>query len=957
MSKCRVLVLLLLLALTAAPPAPQSAAQSPPPGPTSCPALQRLPQADEDEIRRQAEALLTTYRAELFGGWDIVAISGLGDWGVVSIAPRTWKEEPLSGDGDILLAHREQGAWRVVLPDTAQFNAWLPDVPTELLVPSPERGRYAISAVPAAPSTGVYRLPYECGHTALASRAGPYHDNAIDFIIGVVSGGGDVVVAAQAGWVYRVGQDNTACCCSSGYSSNSVILQHANGEYSYYLHLAAGSVTVQVGDAVYQGQLIAREGDVGYTCSSAGGLCHSRFCDVPGTSDYCCEHLHFEVRDNGIYQGVRLEPRFADVPGEFVQTGQYYTSGNCCSETLPPTTTHAFAGIPGENGWYVSPVQVTLTAQDAGGSGVRATYYQLDGGGWLTYTATFTIDSEGEHTLVYYSVDNCGNQETPSLPIHLDVDLYDPFNPTAVRSGCDAANNAWQNLCDDPAFAWAGAGDGRGSGVRDYPLYWGLLSAGQPLTYTVPPAYDPGPVPEGQPCFLRLATRDQAGRQAPTATLFVLRYDATPPTITSFLVAGGVSTTQQVTVRLDVAADDSASGPAEMRFSNNGTDWSAWQPFATQSTWALPGLDGRTYIVYAQVRDRAGNIAAASDDILLDLSPPSPHAASFRLCADVMDIGGAGPLTATHYTLLAAVGQPWGSGAGSGGSAGFGERAGFLANITSCQPLSWTVSPVTIAQWVVASGGSGRSSGTFRLADTAGEAAASGVFSSASYRLGSGFWAPITGTVPLPPSLPTPPPIVPPTPAPTPVPSPRPVDFGLAINGGYSFTNQVEVTLTLDGPGATQMRVRNDRFFDGQLWETYRLTRTWAISTAGPYQEPRFVYAQFRDAMGIVYGDYLDSIVYDPVSPTGQVGIIAQGSITVTLWLTATDDNSGVGWMRLAGDAAGLGTAPWVAFAPTAVFTLTEVWVYAQFRDRAGNVSVPASTGLAHRVYLPLVAR
>jgi len=211
--------------------------------------------------------------------------------------------------------------------------------------------------------------------------------------------------------------------------------------------------------------------------------------------------------------------------------------------------------------------------------------------------------------------------------------------------------------------------------------------------------------------------------------------------------------------------------------------------------------------------------------------------------------------------------------------------------------------------------------------------------------------------VPPPPTLPTPPPNLPPTPTPTPAPTPRPADFGLTVNGGYSFTNQADVILTLQGPGATRVRVRNDRYFDGQLWEMHRLTRTWAISTAGPYQEPRLVFAQFRDAAGIVYGDYVDGIVYDPVPPAGQVGVLVQRPLTVTLWLTATDDNSGVGWMRLAGNEAGLGAAPWVPFAPTAVFTPTEGWVYVQYRDRAGNLSVPASTALAHRVYLPIVLR
>ncbi len=41
----------------------------------------------------------------------------------------------------------------------------------------------------------------------------------------------------------------------------------------------------------------------------------------------------------------------------------------------------------------------------------------LDGLAWLTYTAPFAVSSEGEHTLEYYSVDKCGNAETPESPV------------------------------------------------------------------------------------------------------------------------------------------------------------------------------------------------------------------------------------------------------------------------------------------------------------------------------------------------------------------------------------------------------------------------------------------------------------------------------------------------------------------------------------------------------------
>jgi hypothetical protein len=65
----------------------------------------------------------------------------------------------------------------------------------------------------------------------------------------------------------------------------------------------------------------------------------------------------------------------------------------------------------GQNGWYVTPVEVTLTATD--NKEVSAIYYSIDGGSWLTYTDPFTISVDGEHTISYYAVDHVGNAEEP----------------------------------------------------------------------------------------------------------------------------------------------------------------------------------------------------------------------------------------------------------------------------------------------------------------------------------------------------------------------------------------------------------------------------------------------------------------------------------------------------------------------------------------------------------------
>lgn len=79
-------------------------------------------------------------------------------------------------------------------------------------------------------------------------------------------------------------------------------------------------------------------------------------------------------------------------------------------DTTPPETNCTLEGeMSGGN--YTSPVKVTLTAVDLG-SGVNYTKYKVDAGEWTTYTGSFNITEEGNHTIAFYSEDNAGNIET-----------------------------------------------------------------------------------------------------------------------------------------------------------------------------------------------------------------------------------------------------------------------------------------------------------------------------------------------------------------------------------------------------------------------------------------------------------------------------------------------------------------------------------------------------------------
>ncbi len=90
-------------------------------------------------------------------------------------------------------------------------------------------------------------------------------------------------------------------------------------------------------------------------------------------------------------------------------------------ETAPQTDIF-LDGMPGNNGWYVSPVVITLAAADNdGGSGVWYTEYSFDNEYWRLYGSPFTVVDEVS-TIYYRSVDNAGNvEETKYLTAKSDT--------------------------------------------------------------------------------------------------------------------------------------------------------------------------------------------------------------------------------------------------------------------------------------------------------------------------------------------------------------------------------------------------------------------------------------------------------------------------------------------------------------------------------------------------------
>jgi hypothetical protein len=191
-------------------------------------------------------------------------------------------------------------------------------------------------------------------------------------------------------------------------------------------------------------------------------------------------------------------------------------------------------------------------------------------------------------------------------------------------------------------------------------------------------------------------------------------------------------------------------------------------------------------------------------------------------------------------------------------------------------------------------------------------------------------------------------------------------DYGLTINEGALFTNQTIVALTIGAPpGTTQMQASNDGGFAGVSWEFYTSHRTWQISQYGTYVLPRVVYIRYKDQNGMVSSTYQDDIILDVLPPRGRVNIMNVNGVRtsagsrVTIQLSADDDVSGIGGMRVS-NQMNLDGASWQPYATTLDWDMgNSNAIYVQFRDNAGNISQTYTATQAGKqiVLLPLVMR
>ena len=229
---------------------------------------------------------------------------------------------------------------------------------------------------------------------------------------------------------------------------------------------------------------------------------------------------------------------------------------------------------------------ITLTgADEAGGSGLAGTEYQLDGATtWTAYTAPVAVSGDGEHELRFRSTDKAGNVEATKT-VSVKIDATAPVTSATFAPANDAG---WHNGTIPVVLAATDAG----SGVKT--VEWSL-DGGAWTPYSTPVEV----TGDGQHELLFRST-DKAGN-VETLKSAVLRIDGTKPTLLVSGLADGQLYGDSQDVRVAWQAVDPTSGIASVVGQLDG------QAYASGTLQAMYELSLGLHELTVTATDKAGN--------------------------------------------------------------------------------------------------------------------------------------------------------------------------------------------------------------------------------------------------------------------------------------------------------------------------------------------------------------
>jgi len=271
-------------------------------------------------------------------------------------------------------------------------------------------------------------------------------------------------------------------------------------------------------------------------------------------------------------------------------------------DMVNPDLTKSLVGTMGLNGWYTTDVNVTLTGSDAH-SGVDKVEYDLNDGGWTTYTGSFNITAEGNNKLAHKVSDNAGRSYV--LPTqYIKIDKTAP----TLSKDLDGTTGLGGWYKSDVKVTLNGGDAHSGVDKVEY-----NLNASGWNTYTAPFNIST----EGTTAIQHRVT-DNAGWVTVLSTQDI-KIDKTLPTLTKDLVGTPGNApwwVSDVKVTLN-GGDSGSSGLDKVEYNLNASGWNTYTAPFNIST------EGTTTIQH-RVSDNAGNVyVLPTQDIKIDTIAPT----------------------------------------------------------------------------------------------------------------------------------------------------------------------------------------------------------------------------------------------------------------------------------------------------------------------------------------------
>lgn len=242
-------------------------------------------------------------------------------------------------------------------------------------------------------------------------------------------------------------------------------------------------------------------------------------------------------------------------------------------------------------------------------------------------------------------------------------------------------------------------GDTLGFDIANNPSFVTISSS---HTLHIAPGYDAVTGSATEKSFtVEVSVNDGAAGHTAKGSL-TLTVTAADPTIQGSLeINAGAAFTNSGTVSLAITGTSAAGAISEMRFSNDGTTFSAAEPFAATKSWTLDSSADGAKTVTVELKDAAGNTKTYSASITLDTAAPSISA---------FTINNGATATNSGSVLLTVTASDTSGGSGVGEIEASNDGATFTS--LSSNPANWALAASDATQTV-----------TIRVSDKAGNSA------------------------------------------------------------------------------------------------------------------------------------------------------------------------------------------------------------------------------------------